>query len=295
MSARPRELPIRLVDGPGSAKQHDHADHTFESGGRTAVPAPPKAFVFVNGEPINEQAIGQEMQHHPSIRPEESRRAAAEALVVRRLLQLEAARCAIDGQAIAEPGENAEEAATRVLLEPVFDQVQQPTEAACRHYYEQNQQQFRHPDHLRLRHVLYAAAPDDVEDRLAKRDAAERAIAELKQHPERFAEYAMRFSACPSKDQGGDLGWIQRGQTTPEFERQVFRLKPGLAGLPVESRYGHHVVCIDSVKKGDPLDFDQVASDIALRLDLAQRQSAMKQYVEDLMARYPVEGLDAAL
>ena len=294
MNARPRELPIRLVDGPGLAKQHDHADHTFESGGRSAVPPPPQAFVFVNGEPISEQAIGQEMQHHPSIRPEESRRAAAEALVIRRLLQLEATRCAIDGQALAEPGENAEEAATRVLLEPVFEQVQQPTEAACRTYFEQNRASFRHPDRIQLRHVLYAAAPDDVDARLANRDAAEQAIGQLKQHPERFAEYAMRFSACPSKDQGGELGWIERGQTTPEFERQVFRLKLGLAGLPVESRYGHHIVCVDSIEKGAPLDFDQVASDIALRLDLAQRQSAMKQYVDSLMALFPVEGLEAA-
>ncbi|MBD8526286.1 peptidylprolyl isomerase [Pseudomarimonas arenosa] len=292
MGSPARELPIRLVDGP---VKHDHADHAFESGGRTAVPPPPKARVFVEGQPISEQAIGQEMQHHPAIRPEESWRAAAEALVVQRLLQLETARLSIDGTRHAEPGESAEEAATRVLLEPVFDLVRPATSEACQHYFEQNREHFRAPDRVQLRHILYPAAPDDIEARLASRDRAEHDLAELKAHPERFAEYAMRFSACPSKEQGGELGWIERGQTTPEFERQVFRLKPGLAGLPVESRFGHHIVEVLALEKGALLDLDQVQSDIALRLDLAQRHSAMKQYVESLMARYSVEGLDAAL
>ena len=289
MNARPRELPIRLVDGP---VKHDHADHAFETGGRSAVPPPPSARVFVDGQAISELAIGQEMQHHPALRPEDSWRAAAEALVVQRLLQLEAQRLSINGAQQAQAGESAEEASSRILLDPVYDDVRPATEEACAHFFEQNRERFRSPDAIKLRHVLFAAAPDDVAGRLANRDTAESRIAELRANPERFDEYAMRFSACPSKDQGGDLGWIERGQTTPEFERQVFRLKLGLAGLPVESRFGHHIVLVEAIKKGEPLDLDQVRADIALRLDLAQRQLALKQYVESLMARYSVKGLD---
>jgi peptidyl-prolyl cis-trans isomerase C len=102
----------------------------------------------------------------------------------------------------------------------------------------------------------------------------------------------MRFSACPSKEQGGDLGWIQRGETTTEFERQTFRLKPGLAGLPVESRFGFHIVHVDATETGAPLPFEDVATDIATRLELTQRHLVMQQYVQSLMARYSVEGLE---
>ncbi|MCB1553223.1 MAG: peptidylprolyl isomerase [Xanthomonadales bacterium] len=297
MSARPRELPIRLIDGAAPTRgpgAHDHADHAFESGGRTAVPSPPTARVFVRGEPISETAIAQEMQHHPALRPEDSWRAAAEALVVRRLLQLEAQRLELDGAALAEPGEPAEEAATRVLLGPVMQEVTPATREACLHYFENHRERFRAPDRIRLRHILLGAAPDDIDARLAQRNDAESVITELQTHPERFTEFALRHSACPSKDDGGELGWIERGQTTPEFERQVLRLKPGLAGLPVESRFGFHVVEVEELQRGEPLAFEHVAHDIATRLELTQRHLLMRQYVQTLMTRYQVEGLDVA-
>ena len=81
----------------------------------------------------------------------------------------------------------------------------------------------------------------DVNGRLDARREAERLIGELRANMDLFAESAMRHSRCPSKDQGGYLGWLQRGQTTPEFDRQVFRLGRGLAACPIESRWGYHV------------------------------------------------------
>ncbi len=63
----------------------------------------------------------------------------------------------------------------------------------------------------------------------------------------------MRHSDCPSKDEGGELGWLERGQTTPEFDRQVFRLREGLAAFPVESRWGYHVVSVDAIESGEEL------------------------------------------
>ena len=89
-----------------------------------------------------------------------------------------------------------------------------------------------------MRHILLAASSDDLNTRLDARHEAERLIGELRVNMALYAEFAMRYSRCPSKDQGGSLGWLQRGQTTPEFDRQVFRLGRGLAAYPIESRWG---------------------------------------------------------
>ncbi|MDI9675036.1 peptidylprolyl isomerase, partial [Pseudomonas aeruginosa] len=58
--------------------------------------------------------------------------------------------------------------------------------------------------------------------RPARKQAAE-LLDELRGHPERFVDLARRFSACPSKESGGDLGWIEPGQTVPEFEKRLLR------------------------------------------------------------------------
>ena len=97
---------------------------------------------------------------------------------------------------------------------------------------------------------------------------------------------------CPSRDAGGELGWIERGQTTPEFDRQLFMLKVGLAGLTIETRYGHHVVQVDEISRGEALAYDEVAGKIAAYLETQARQNAMHEYVGILRERYPVHGLE---
>src|SRR3546814_8808208 len=87
----------------------------------------------------------------------------------------------------------------------------------------------------------------------------------------------MRHSDCPSKTQGGELGWLERGQTTPEFDRQVFRLHEGLAGFPVESRWGYHVVSVDEVAPGEQLGFDHVLARISDYLELQVRQRELQR------------------
>src|SRR3546814_6979434 len=100
-------------------------------------------------------------------------------------------------------------------------------------------------------------------------------------------------SDLPSKTQGGELGWLERGQTTPEFDRQVFRLHEGLAGFPVESRWGYHVVSVDEVAPGEQLGFDHVLARISDYLELQVRQRELQQYLLELQARFEVRGLDA--
>ena len=74
----------------------------------------------------------------------------------------------------------------------------------------------------------------------------------VRSEQERFAELARQHSACPSKEQGGALGQISKGQTVPEFERQLFRLPAGLCPQPLESRYGFHLVTVTPPPEGAP-------------------------------------------
>ncbi|MCB1559847.1 MAG: peptidylprolyl isomerase [Xanthomonadales bacterium] len=287
----PRSVPIRVIDAnaPESSNARLH-EHEGQDGPRSlGQPAP--CTLFVGETPISEAEIAREMQHHRSMKPEQSRADAARALVVRELLRRESERLGVPAEVTPMERETEEEAAIRAILEnELEDRV--PTEDDCRRYFEQNQERFRSPDRIRVRHVLLAAAPDDVGARLQARSTAEKLIGELADHPERLDEFAMRHSACPSKEQGGDLGWLTRGQTTPEFDRQVFRLREGLAGFPVESRWGYHVVRIDEMDGGQPLTFADVHDQIADYLALQVRQQEIQHYLMMLHERYRVRGLD---
>lgn len=288
-----RELPITIIDSGESVAQEAHADHHDAQGeGPRTLGQPAPALLFVGDTAISEAEIAREMQFHRAMKPEQSRADAARALVVRELLRREAARLQLQTEVQALGGEALEEACIRALLErEVENRV--PTEDDCRRYYEQNPERFHAPDRIRIRHILLAAPVDDVNGRIDARKRAEAMIAELKVQPHLFADHALRHSDCPSKDAGGDLGWIEHGQTTPEFDRQVFRLREGLAAFPVESRWGYHVVCVDAIAPGEKLAFDQARQRISDYLELQVRQRELQLYLQSLQERYEVRGLDA--
>lgn len=243
--------------------------------------------IRVNGVPVTPEALGQEIQYHPAGSRDEAVYLAARALVIRALLQ---ERILALGLCVAPaPGESEEEAATQALLER---EVAVPVvqDADVERYYAQNRARFMSPPLVMVRHILLAAAPDDPEARSEQREAAQALIVALQEGGD-FATLAGKVSVCPSKAQGGALGQISRGQTVPEFERQLFRLPQGLATQPLESRYGWHVVDVQQRVEGEQLPLAAVAG--AIRRELEQRvwQKAVTQYLQMLVGEADIEGI----
>ncbi len=59
---------------------------------------------------------------------------------------------------------------------------------------------------------------------------------------ESFGDLAKKFSSCPSKSSGGDLGWFGRGQMVREFEDAAFNGKKGETVGPVKTEFGWHLI-----------------------------------------------------
>ncbi|TWC15521.1 MULTISPECIES: peptidylprolyl isomerase [unclassified Pseudomonas] len=242
----------------------------------------------VNGVSITPQAMAQELQYHPAQSREDAVYQAARALVIRELLQQRIAELGLSLQVGA--GENEEEAATRLLLEREV-QVPQCDEATCLRYYESNRARFHSAPLLAVRHILLECAPDDAEGRSLAYVQAELLLERLDQAPGTFAELAQTYSACPSKEQGGSLGQISKGQTVPELERQLFALPAGLWGKPLESRYGWHVISIDQRIDGQPLPYEAVATAIRTQLQQGVWQKALVQYLQTLIGAADIRGI----
>jgi peptidyl-prolyl cis-trans isomerase C len=253
--------------------------------------------VKVNGIQIPRDVIAREVQHHPARTPAESLKAAARALVVRELLLQEPRRLEVEAEPLTDAEgrrETAEEAAVRALVDR---EVKTPSadEATCRRYYEKHPQQFRSSDIYEAAHILFAADKADAKAYEQARTAAEFTLTVLSEHPGRFAELAQAHSACSSAAQGGNLGQITEGQTTPEFEEALFELEPGSIGpKPVATRYGFHIIRLDRKHEGRELPFELVADRIAEYLQESVRRRAMAQYIARLATAARIEGVDLA-
>ena len=60
-----------------------------------------------------------------------------------------------------------------------------------------------------------------------------------------FAEEAKKLSACPSKIQGGDVGWFDRtGVMVESFAKTAFALQPYQMSDVVQTQFGYHLILL---------------------------------------------------
>ena len=68
---------------------------------------------------------------------------------------------------------------------------------------------------------------------------------------ESFEDLAKRFSNDASAPQGGDLGWLNPGETVPPFEKVMNALKVGEVSQPVKTQFGWHIIRVDDRRTRD--------------------------------------------
>lgn len=201
----------------GAAPSRAGAKDSYSTYQEPDTRVPPKArpvldAVTVNGVAIAESDILAEAQNHPAENPGAALLSAARALAVRELL-LQRARerqIAVSPESDAEGrSETDDDAAIRRLIE---EEVTVPSATAeeCLRFYENNRAKFRSEPIFEASHILIAADPADERARAAARSDAERLAAVLAEHPSEFATMARTHSACPSAEQGGNLGQLTR-------------------------------------------------------------------------------------
>lgn len=250
------------------------------SSGSSETASRPLPKIRVNGTLLDETLYAQELQYHQSKTFELAAHKAGQALVVRQLLI----------NAAGEDAANDEEAAIQTLVERNSSFVE-PTEQDCSRYFENNSQRFRTEVLMEVDHILLAAPKDDLEERSHAKEKAIEIIEQLKVNVDLFSALAEQHSICPSNKMGGSLGQIGKGQTVPEFEKQLVRLSEGLAEAPIESRYGFHVVRIKRKIEGKQLEYPMVSEKIKQYLIQKASQLSIQAYIHTLVEKADIEGI----
>lgn len=127
----------------------------------------------------------------------------------------------------------------------------------------------------RGRHILINFGAD-------KAQAKERieALAEKVKQGADFASLASSQSDDPgSRNNGGDLGWVRRGQMTGKFEEALFALGKGEVSGPVETEFGWHLIKLDDLRESRTRPFED--PEVQAELLAAYRQrDAERRYQE---------------
>ena len=190
------------------------------------------------------------------------------------------------------------------------------SDADAKKYYDKNIVKFKHPEEVKVSHILIAANRKDIEDLIKaenegkelseadlkakvdakmkeKREKAEKLLAELKKDPSKFAKLAKENSEDPgSAENGGDLGFFPRGRMVPEFEKAAFSMKPNTVSDIIQTQYGYHIMLVADRKEAGQDPYEKVQNDIKEYLKNQKQVEMVDDLVESLKKNAKIEFAD---
>ncbi len=132
-------------------------------------------------------------------------------------------------------------------------------------YYQSHIDQYKLEDRAHVAHILFkTVGMTDAEAAEIKKKAE--AVLDKAKHGGNFADLAKQNSEDTTKDKGGDLGWIVRGQTVPEFEAAAFSLPKGSISDLVKTQYGFHIIQVIDRETARTQTLDEVKATIINQL-----------------------------
>jgi peptidyl-prolyl cis-trans isomerase D len=170
--------------------------------------------------------------------------------------------------------------------------VPQPSQQQIQQYYNDHLSDYQVPEQAKSRHILISV-PEGAD---AKTDAAAKAkaesVLEQLQAGGSWTDLAKKYSDDPgSKDQGGELGFAQRGKMVPEFDKAIFTQKIGDIEI-VKSSFGYHIIQVEERQSAHTQPLSDVQANIVAALTRDDARQSESRYAEQLTAEANRDGLE---
>jgi len=163
------------------------------------------------------------------------------------------------------------------LLEDALRGKSEVKEGEVLRYYKENETLFTEPLEVKIRHIVINSEPilKEVLTKLSKGES--------------FEKLASTYNIDKTREDGGNLGYLRRGQLAPsfaQFEETAFSLKKkGDISEVVKTPYGYHIIRLDDMRGSALRPFNQVKERIRFFLQAKKKQDAYLEYVKESKSR----------
>ena len=177
--------------------------------------------------------------------------------------------------------DSVEKLAKEILIQMTINKVLSEvtiTDEEVKKFYDNNKAQFVEPETASAKHIL-----------VDNEESAKNIKDEIESGSISFEDAAKKYSNCPSKEQGGDLGSFGRGMMVPEFENAAFTAEIGKVTEPVQTQFGYHLILVESKKEAKEKSFEEVKGMATGQLLQDAQQKKYLDVIKELEAKYGVE------
>lgn len=164
--------------------------------------------------------------------------------------------------------------ALHVVPTSVEDPITDPSKEELIADYNSRRDDFKRDEKRHLSYVSWPKSPTQADTLRVKQEALE--IILSYSDGDDFGKLANIHTMDPSNQvtadsgRGGDLGWFGKGQMVPEFDEEVFNTKEGAVVGPILTRFGYHVIKVDSIRNKGKDNPQVKAAHILINIEMGQ-------------------------
>jgi foldase protein PrsA len=173
-----------------------------------------------------------------------------------------------------------EDVTVNIKLEKLLSQRIEITDQEVQEHFQVNQEAYAVEEQIKVSHILV-----DSEETAQE-------ITTLLAEGRNFADLAEEYSTdTGSKNQGGNLGMVTRGEMVEEFEQAAFAMQPGQISDPVKSEYGYHIIKVEEKTEAHPATLEENYDKIKDTLFQQKMESEYPAWLDEQYEKHPVENL----
>jgi parvulin-like peptidyl-prolyl isomerase len=145
-------------------------------------------------------------------------------------------------------------------------------------YYKAHPQEFTQDDRIKLLHILIRIGARSEDE---AKTFADSIYARL-QAGGSFSELAKQYSEGAEAKEGGEMGWIERGQLLGEIDDKVFNLEKDQFTQPIKSSLGFHIFKVVDTQKFAVKPLAEVRDQIQDVIFKEKLKVRLDQWIKDL-------------
>ncbi len=168
------------------------------------------------------------------------------------------------------------------------------SEADLRRAYTEQRDRFRIPERVRVRHILLKTADKSPSEVKAIRARIDDLLKQAKGGADFPALAQKNSDDTVSAVKGGDIDWVTRGQTVPEFEKAAFSLKVGQFSDVITTVYGYHILRVEQKELAHMRTFDEVRGDLQKEVQQARASEKVQAIADQIRAALGRSAAEAA-
>lgn len=156
-------------------------------------------------------------------------------------------------------------------------------------YYLNHREDYDGKESVRIRQIFLPVAENATAEEKARTRAEAESIHARLLAGEPFEALCMKFSKGPGAEEGGDIGYIEKGTILPEIESVAFALPLHRISDVIESPAGVHIIQVTDRRGAGVKSIEAVREEIKAKIDREKMEKKFGEWLKKLREKSNVE------